>query len=470
MSVYDFLVIGGGSAGLMGAAFAIQLGARTALVESRQLGGDCTWSGCVPSKTLLKAARVAHQMRTAERFGLPAVEPQVDLKAVMGIIHRTIQEVYREETPEALRADGIDVYLESARFVDARTLAVGKQQLTARNFLIATGAHPFIPPIAGLDQVKYHTYETIWELGKLPRRLIVVGGGPIGCEMAQAFQRLGSQVTLLEGSDRLLGREDIQAAQVVTQVFTEEGIDINFNTTVKRVWENEDGIHLDAGDKEIIGDTLLVAVGRKPNVDGLDLEKAGVKFSPKGIEVDVNLRTHRKHIFAAGDCIGSYQFTHYAGWQAVMAARNALLPGNSKGQAEIVPWTTFTDPEVAQVGLTEDQARLSFGDAVMTCDWPMSKVDRARSEGDTTGFLKIVHQKDGTILGVTIVAGRAGEMIHEWIIAINHGLKVGDLSSTMHIYPTYSVASMQASAAIRIDQLLGGTSGKVVRGLARLMN
>ena len=470
MAEYDFIVIGGGSAGLTGAAFAVQMGARTALVESHRLGGDCTWSGCVPSKTLLKAARVAHQMRTADRFGLPAVEPQVDIKAVMEHVRQTIQEVYREETPEALRADGIDVYLEPAHFVDAHTLAVGKQKLTARNFLIATGAHPFVPPVAGLDQVKHHTYETIWELNQLPRRLVVVGGGPIGCEMAQAFQRLGSQVILLEGSDRLLGRDDIQAAQVMAQVFTEEGVHLCLNTTAKRAWQDENGIHLDTGDKEIIGDALLLAVGRKPNVDDLDLEKAGVKFSPNGINVDMNLRTNRKHIFAAGDCTGSYQFTHYAGWQAAMAARNALLPGNSKGQAEVVPWTTFTDPEVAQVGLTEAQARLTFGDAVMACEWPMSKVDRARSEGDTAGFLKIVHKKDGTLLGVTIVAGRAGEMIHEWIVAINHGLKVSDLSSTIHIYPTYSVASMQASAAIRIEQLLGGTSGKIVRRLARLMN
>jgi pyruvate/2-oxoglutarate dehydrogenase complex dihydrolipoamide dehydrogenase (E3) component len=445
------------------------LGARTALIEKNRTGGDCTWTGCVPSKTLLKAARVAHQMRTADRFGLPAVDPQVDLRTVMEHVHQTIQEVYQEETPASLAADGIAVFQEAARFVDAHTLAVGDRRISARNVLIATGSRPFVPPIPGLDAVGYFTYETIWNLNNLPKHLIVIGGGPIGCEMAQAFLRLGSQVTLVEGGERLLARDDQQASQVMAQVFADEGITLRLQSKAQRAWQDEHGIHLDVGSSEVVGDALLVAVGRKPNVGDLGLENAGVKFSPKGIEVDVQLRTSQKHIFAAGDCIGSYQFTHYAGWQAAMAARNALLPGSSKGQTDLVPWTTFTDPEVAHVGLTESQARTQFGDALMICDWPMEKVDRARAEGDTAGFLKIMHKKDGTLLGVTIVAGRAGEMIHEWVIAMDRGLKVGDLSSAIHVYPTYSVASMQASAAIRIDQLLGGASGKVIRGLARLM-
>lgn len=469
MNDYDLVVIGGGSAGLMGAAIAIQFGARTALVEKFRIGGDCTWSGCIPSKTLIKTARVAHEMRTADRFGLPASEPRVNLKAVMEHVHQTIQEVYQEETPEALRADGIDVFMESARFLDAHTLAVGDQHLSARNFLIATGAQPWIPPVPGLDKVNYRTYETIWDLDILPKHMLVIGGGPTGSEIAQAFRRLGSQVTLVECGDRLLPHDDLKASQVIAQVFADEGITLRFQSPVQRAWQDESGIHLEVGSGEIVADEMLIAVGRKPNVDSLGLENAGVKFSPMGIAVDINLRTSQKHIFAAGDCIGSYQFTHYAGWQAAMAARNALLPGNSRGQTDLVPWTTFTDPEVAQVGLTEAQSHARFGDAIMTCEWPMEKVDRARTEGDTAGFLKIVHKKDGTLLGVTIVAGRAGEMIHEWIIALDRGLKVGNLSSAIHVYPTYSVASMQASAAIRIEQLLGGTSGQVIRGLARLM-
>jgi len=466
---YDLLIIGGGSAGLTAAGFAVQLGARVALVEKHRIGGDCTWTGCVPSKTLLKAAKVAHQMRTAARYGLTPVEPVVDLKSVMAHVRAVIADVYHEESPEALRADGIDVFLDAARFLDPHTLAVGEATLTARHVLIATGAHPFIPPIAGLDGVDYLTYESVWELQVLPRHLLVVGAGPVGCEMAQAFRRLGSQVTLVASRDRVLPRDDPAAARVLGEVFAAEGIDLRYNARAERGWRDENGIHLIAGGDELVGDVLLITAGRRPNVDGLDLEKAGAAYSAKGIQVDEHLRTSQRHIYAAGDCIGSYQFTHYAGWQAFMAARNALLPGASKGVSDLVPWTTFTDPEVAHVGLTEEQAREKFIDSVMTCQWPMEKVDRARAEGDTAGFLKLIHRKDGTLLGATIVAARAGEMIHEWIVALDRGLKVGDLANAIHVYPTYSTASMQAAAAIRVGQLLSGTSGRVVRGMARLM-
>jgi pyruvate/2-oxoglutarate dehydrogenase complex dihydrolipoamide dehydrogenase (E3) component len=298
--------------------------------------------------------------------------------------------------------------------------------------------------------------------------MLVLGAGPIGCEMAQAFRRLGTRVTLVEGEERVLPREEPEASRVLAEVFRDEGMELRLNAKVECAWQDGDGIHLFA-DGELVGDALLVAIGRRPNVDTLDLDKASIVYSPKGIQVDDYLRTSQKHIYAAGDCIGSYQFTHYAGWQAFMAVRNALLPGAFKGATDRVPWTTFTDPEVAHVGLTEEQARKKFGDAVMVCDWPMEKVDRAQAEGDTAGFLKLVHKKDGTLLGATIAAGRAGEMIHEWIVALEQGLKVGDIASVIHVYPTYSTASMQAAAEIRVAQLLRGTSGRVIRGLARLM-
>jgi pyruvate/2-oxoglutarate dehydrogenase complex dihydrolipoamide dehydrogenase (E3) component len=454
---YDLIIIGGGSAGLTAAGFAVQLGARVALVEKHRIGGDCTWSGCVPSKALLKAARVAHQMRTADRYGLPPIEPKVDFKAVMAQVRAVIADVYQYETPEALRADGIDVFLDAARFLNPHTLVAGEATLTARHFLIATGAHPFIPPIAGLDSVDYLTYESIWDLEALPEHLLVVGAGPVGCEMAQAFRRLGASVTLFVSRDRVLPRDELAASRVLGEVFAAEGIELHFNSRAERAWQGDDGIHLVAGGVESVGDALLVAAGRRPNVDGLGLQQAGVDYSAKGIPVDDHLRTSQRHIYAAGDCIGSYQYTHYAGWQAFMAARNALLPGSSKGVTDRVPWATFTDPEVAHIGWTVEQAREEFGDDVMTCEWPMEHVDRAQTERETAGFIKLVHRKDGTLRGATIVAGRAGEMIHEWIVALEHGLKVGDL------------ASMQVAAEIRVAQLLSSTSGRVVRGLARLM-
>ena len=466
---YDLAIVGAGSAGLTAAGFAVQLGARVAVVEKHRIGGDCTWTGCVPSKTLLKIAKVTHEMRTADRYGLTPAEPAVDLKSVMSVVRGVISQIYQDESPEALRANGMDVILGDVRFLDSHTLSISEDVITARHVLLSTGAHPLIPPIDGLDAVNYLTYENIWDLETLPEHLLVLGAGPIGCEMAQAFRRLGSQVTLIEGEDRMLPRDEPDASEAMTAVFEAEGINMRFGTTVVRAWQKEKTIHVAAGDKELAGDCLLVAVGRRPNVEGLALEKAGVAYSPRGIEVDEHLRTSQRHIYAAGDCIGGYQFTHYAGWQAAMAVRNALLPGATRGIRDMVPWATFTDPEVAHVGLTEQQARQQLGDAAMTCQWPMERVDRALTEGDTPGFLKLVHQKDGTLLGTTIVCQRAGEMIHEWIVALEHNLKLGDLAQTIHVYPTYSTASMQAAAEIRVAQLLGGTSGRVIRGLSHLM-
>jgi len=458
---YDLIIIGAGSAGLTAAGFAGQLGVRVALIEKHRVGGD--------SKTLLKAAKVAHQMRTADRYGLKAVEPQIDLESVMAHVKGVVADVYREESPAALRDEGIDVYLGAARFLDASTLVAGEQALDARHVLIATGAHPFIPPIKGLEGVPYLTYQTIWDLKSLPHHLVIVGAGPIGCEMAQAFGRLGARVTLVTGRDRVLVRDEPAASRVIGQTFAGEGIDVRYKSRATRAWRDADGIHLIAGDDELLGDALLIATGRRPNVNGLDLERASVAYSAKGIQVDRKLRTSQRNIYAAGDCLGGPQFTHYAGWQAFMAVRNALLPSASSGFPGDVPWTTFTDPEVAHVGMTEAQAREAFGDHVMTCSWPMRQVDRARTEGDSDGFIKLVHKPDHTLLGATVVAGRAGEMIHEWIVALAQGMKVGDLGSIIHVYPTYSTASMQAAAAIRVEQLLSGPSGRLIRSLARLM-
>ena len=467
-SPYDLAIIGGGSAGLMAASLAAQFDARVALVEKTRTGGDCTWTGCVPSKALRKVAKVAHATRNAHRYGLVPAEPTVDLGAVMAHVRSVVDEIYREESPQALRAEGIDVYLGGARFLDPHTLAAGKDTISARKVLIATGAHPHIPSIQGLGGVDYVTYENIWELDTLPEHLIITGAGPVGTELAQAFRRLGSNVTLLASGDRILPRDDPAASHALEEVFCAEGIRVVTNARAELAWKDESGrIHVGAGGSGLAGDTLLVAAGRRPNVQGLDLDKAGVTYSAQGIQVDDHLRTSQRHVYAAGDVTGGYQFTHYAGWQAAMATRNALLPGASRGVRDWVPWTTFTDPEVAHAGLTEAQARERFGDAAKIYDWPMTQVDRARTEGDTDGFIKLVHLQNGTLLGVTIVAAQAGEMIHSWIVALDRGIKVDDLSNTLHVYPTYSIAGMQASAAIRVERLLNGTTGRVVRGLAR---
>ena len=279
---YDLVIIGGGSAGLTAASFAVQLGSRVALVEKHRIGGDCTWTGCVPSKTLLKAAKVAQEMRTANLYGLSPVEPSVDLKQVMDHVRAVVADVYQHESPESLRADGIDVFFGSARFLDPQTLTVGETTLTASRVLLATGAHPLIPPVEGLQSVDYLTYESIWDLEVLPQHLLVLGGGPIGCEMAQAFRRLGARVTLVEGTDRLLLQDEPEASRVMANRFADEGIDLRFNAMIGRVWQDGNGIHMIAAGEELVGDTLLLTVGRRPNVGGLDLERAGSKPQREG--------------------------------------------------------------------------------------------------------------------------------------------------------------------------------------------
>jgi pyruvate/2-oxoglutarate dehydrogenase complex dihydrolipoamide dehydrogenase (E3) component len=336
--------------------------------------------------------------------------------------------------------------------------------------IIATGAQPLIPPIDGLDSINYLTYETVWNLETMPRQMLVAGGGPVGCELAQAFCRLGARVTLLESGPRLLPHDEPEASELVAQAMVKDGIDLRLNARAKRAWKNGDEIHIAAGSQELAGDTLLLAVGRRPTVDNLDLEKAGVEYDSRSIKVNQNLRTSQRHIYAAGDCIGTgYQFTHYAGYQGFMAARNALLPGAACAVLDYVPWATFTDPEVAHAGMTEAQAREKFGDRVQVCTWPMNRVDRALTDADTSGFTKLVYKRDGTILGVTIASGRAGETIHEWILALDQGLKISDVVKSIHIYPTYSIAGQQAAFHIWVEQLLAGASGKIIKALARLM-
>ncbi len=465
---YDLAVIGGGSAGITAARFAARLGARTALVEKDRIGGDCTWTGCVPSKTLLRSAKVVQEMRTAYRHGIASAEPRVDLEPVMDHVKAVVDGVYSQESPERLEAEGIDVFIGDAHFVDPHTIALGERTLTARRVLIATGARPLIPAVPGLQDAGYLTYESLWSLKDLPSHLLVVGAGPIGCELAQAFRRLGSRVTLVEAADRILLQDEPEAATTMSGVLSEEGVELRLSSPAERAWQDDRGIHLAVGGRELTGDALLVAVGRRPRVEGLDLERAGVTYGDKGISVNDRLRTSRRHIYAAGDCIGGYQFTHYAGWQGFMAVRNALLPGASRAVLDRVPWTTFTDPEVAHVGMVEAQAVARFGSAATASTWPMDRVDRALTDGATMGFLKVVHKKNGTILGATIVAARAGEMIQEWTLAIDHGLKVGDVARSIHVYPTYSMAGMQAAADIEVGRMLNGVSGRVIRGVAQL--
>jgi pyruvate/2-oxoglutarate dehydrogenase complex dihydrolipoamide dehydrogenase (E3) component len=463
---YDLAVIGAGSGGLTAATFAARAGAKVALIEKSRIGGDCTWTGCVPSKALLKAAKIAHQARTAGRYGIEAGAPTTDMARVRDFVRRAIEQVYRAETPEELRAKGMDVILGAARFVNPQTLAAGGRTVIARSFLIATGAVPNVADVAGLEHVPYFTHETIFENDRLARHLIIAGGGPVGIEMGQAYRRLGSEVTIV--AQTVLPKEDPEARESIQRVFEREGIRIARGRAIS-VTGNLDEITVATDAGEIRGDMLLAACGRTPRVFELDLANAGVRYSEEGIPVDDRLRTNVKHIYAAGDVLGGYQFTHLAGWQAFQAARNALFPGHDSGFTEVLPRVTFTDPEIAQVGLTEEQARGKFGDAIKVRIWEMKQTDRAICEGDEEGFVKVIERDNGTLLGATVVAARAGETIMEFALALKHGWKAADLASVIHPYPTYSTAIQQLTADMAIENLLSGVSGRLLRGVSKLI-
>jgi pyruvate/2-oxoglutarate dehydrogenase complex dihydrolipoamide dehydrogenase (E3) component len=462
---YEIVIIGAGSGGLVGARFAAKLGARVALVEKNRIGGDCTWTGCVPSKALLKAAKVAHGVRTASDYGVIANAPCIDMRKVHEYVRGAIEAVYQFETPEQLQADGVDVILGAARFVDASTITIGERVVRSRNFLLTTGARPRIPLIEGLNDVPFVTYENIFDNDVLPKTMIVVGGGPIGVEMAQAYQRLGAQVTVV--GKRLLPKEDQDVQNQMRTLLEREGISFVFEQA-KSAHRDGDAIVIATDRKEVRGHLLLIATGRTPAVSGLELEKAGVRYSPRWIVVDNRLRTNVKHIFAAGDVSGGHQFTHYAGWQAFQAVRNALLPGSSSGITDLVPWVTFTDPEVAHMGLSEQQAITRFGTRARFHRWNMNRVDRAVCENDTSGFMKVITKEDGMIVGATIIAARAGEAIVEMVVAMKEKTKINELASTIHPYPTYSTAVQQMAADIAVEDFLSGVSGRVVRALSRI--
>ena len=464
-STHDIVVIGGGSAGLTGARFAARLGARVALVEKNRLGGDCTWTGCVPSKALLRAAKAAHGVRKAGRFGIDVPAPRVDMARVRAHVMKAVLAVYEGERPEVLREEGIDVVLAPARFTGSHTIEAGDRTLTARRFVVCTGARPFIPPIPGLAEVPYLTHETVFDMEQLPQALIVVGAGPIGAELAQAYRRLGADVSML--ATEFLPGADPDIRDFARGRLEEEGVRIMLAPI--------DSVEMDRGeyvahcpDGVARGDQLLVATGRRPSVDGLGLEVAGVNYSVEGIAVDRYLRTNVGHIYASGDVLGGPQFTHLAGWQCFQAVRNALLPGRSLGIPTTLPRVTFLDPEMASVGLSEDEARQRHGEDVLVHRWQMSETDRALTDAETDGFIKVVARANGRILGASIVASRAGEMISEFVLAIDRGFGLSELSSSVHAYPTWSSAVQQVASAEATDRFLSSRLGRLALRLSGL--
>lgn len=439
---YHLVVVGGGTAGLVSAAGAAGLGARVALIERHLMGGDCLNVGCVPSKGVLSAARAWHASRSgSEGFGAPDPgHADGDFAAAMARMRRLRAEISHVDSAQRFKDLGIDVFLGDGRFVAGDAVEVDGQRLLFRRAVVATGGRAAAPPIPGLDGVSYLTNETIFSLTERPARLGVVGAGPIGCEMAQSFARFGSEVHVFEMSDRVLPREDPDASAILQKTLVAEGVHLHLGVKVSKVEGKgeETVVHLEEGEatSSVVCDQLLVAVGRKPNTEGLGLEAAGVAFDPRGVEVDERLRTTNPRIFAAGDIASKYQFTHTADAQARIVLQNALFFGRKKATALVIPWSTYTSPEIAHVGLTVEEAE-SRGVAIDTLTLPFDDVDRARLDGETEGFLR-VHLKQGTdrILGGTLVAAHAGDMIGTLCLAIQEGLGLESFANTIFPYPT----------------------------------
>lgn len=442
---YNLVVIGGGTAGLVTAAGAAGLGAKVALIERHLLGGDCLNTGCVPSKALLRAARAAADARAGARLGVQTPGGvTVDFPAVMARMRRLRADLSPHDSAARFRELGVDVFLGSARFTGADHVEVGGQRLRFAKAAIATGARPAAPAIAGLDRVPYLTNETLFTLTELPRRLAIVGGGPIGCEMAQAFARFGSEVTLLESTAGLLPREDRDAAAILRVALERDGVRILCDGKDVAVAPANEGVGwtLAAGGREHRGvaDRLLVAAGRMPNVDGLGLDVAGIAFDQRGVTVNDRLQTTNPRIYACGDVCSRFQFTHAADFMARIVIQNALFHGRRRASTLTIPWATYTSPEVAHVGLTA-AAAAAAGLAVETFTQPLAKVDRAILDGEEEGFVRI-HVRRGTdrIVGATIVAAQAGDLIGELSLAMTHQIGLGRIGAAIHPYPTQAEA------------------------------
>ena len=463
----DLCVIGAGSGGLSVAAVASQLGARTVLVERGRMGGDCLNYGCVPSKSLLAAAKAAEAARHMDAFGLRLAAPEVDFAATMRHVKDVIAAIAPNDSEARFTGLGVDVIRAEARFAGAQEIEAGGRRIRARRIVVATGSSPATPPIPGLAETPHLTNETVFENETLPDHLLVIGGGPIGLELAQAHRLLGARVTVLEAAG-ILAKDDPELVDLLRVRLRRDGIAIREEVKILRIERAEAGVAAVLEDGERIeASHLLVAAGRRANVEGLALDAAGIAHSPKGIEVDARLRTTNPKVYAIGDVTGGPQFTHLANYHAGIVIRNALFRLPAKVDYSALPWVTFTEPELAQVGLTEAGARVREGDKITILRWPLHENDRAQAERTTEGLVKIVASRRGKVLGASILAPNAGELIQLWGLAIQEGIGVKSIAGMIAPYPTFGEISKRAAGTFFVPKLFSGRTKKLVRFLGR---
>lgn len=462
----DICVIGAGSGGLSVAAIAAAFGVSVVLIEKGKMGGDCLNYGCVPSKAMIASAKSAHSIRNSDKFGINVPDPVVDFQKVHDYVHSVIGAIAPNDSVERFTSLGVHVIEGAGKFINPRTVEVNGIRIRARRFVISTGSSAATPPIKGLEDVPYLTNENIFERTEAPDHLIVIGGGPIGMELAQAHRRLGAQVTVLEAF-KALAKDDPELTEIVIESLKEDGIVIHEEVKIARIEKSGSGVAvvLDTADGEeiIAGSHLLVAAGRKPNVEGLGLKDARIRYD-RAIKVSKSMRTSNRRVYAIGDVSGSLQFTHMANYHAGLVIRAILFRMPVKENREIIPWATYTDPEMAHVGLTEEQARRRYR-AINVLRWPYAENDRAQAESKTSGLIKVIVNKKGKILGASIVGFQAGEMINMWSLAISQKMNISAISGYISPYPTVTEISKRAA----VTNLSGAAQNKWVQRVIRLL-
>lgn len=471
MKDYDLTIIGGGAGGLNVASGAVQLGARVALVEKEKLGGDCLYYGCVPTKALIQSAKVASLIRRSKEFGLNDTNVSFDFKNVMKHMREVIAKIGAHDDPKRFEDMGVKVFFGDGRFIDRHTFKIGEHAITSKKFVIATGSRAVAIPIKGLENIKYLTSESALELDYLPKSIIILGAGPIGLEFAQVFARFGVKVTVIEKMGQILPREDKEISDILESILKEDGIEIHTCIDVDHV-RQEDGLKIvqaecTGQEKTFKADEFMLAIGRAPNLEGLNLEVAGVKVEHRNIVVNSSMRTSARNIWACGDVTGQYLFTHVAEYQAGLVVTNALIPFmNRKANYSVVPWVTFTDPELGRVGLTEDEAKQKYKN-VRVYRFDVKDLDRAVIEGEDRGIVKIVCTKKGKILGAHVLAPQGGEILHEFVLAMRNKLGVGGITGAIHVYPTLSQAARRTTNLYYAEKIFSGWIPKVTKKLIR---
>ena len=471
MTLYDIVVIGGGVGGLNIASASSSLGLKVALIEKEKLGGDCLWYGCVPSKTLIKSAKVMHNINTSKKYGITA-KGKFNIKDVIKHVQDTINIIKVHDDPERFRKMGINVIFGSPKFISKKELKINDQIIKSKKFVISTGSSPFIPNIKGLKQAGYLDNTKVFQINKLPKSLAVLGAGPIGLELAQAFSRLGSKVSIIVRSDKILSKEDPEISKELKTCLEDENIKFYFNTKFLNVEKTTKGKKINLiynGKKETcLVNEILVATGRTPNTSNLNLEKANIKYDNKGIVVDSRLRTTNKNVYACGDVIGHFIFTHIAEYQAGIIVSNIVFKIPKKTNYRVIPWATFTDPEIARVGLTEQQVKnKNLKHKILK--YKFSSVDRAITDSDTKGFVKLIIDHKSKILGCHIIGPSAGELIHEFVLAMNSNLSIFKISQSIHIYPTLSQVARRTVNTYYGKKLFSNKTKKIVKILSKII-